>query len=500
MRRRVIVWAVIVLLLSGCSGSGDRVLVSKFNYDSGIDPPHRFDVVVFKFPERPIENGTPKNYIKRLIGLPGELIAIFFGQLFCLLPTGPGAPDGIDEKEWTQLTDTTDINKMDLWKINNVPRDHGAAAKAWKDGSFKIVHKPLPVMLALSRPVYDNDHPAADLKGILPPRWGFHDGSIWAADEQNGFTLSAAGAGEHWLHYRHILRPSDWPAKDDPNRKATIDRIRQSKYLPELITDFLGYNTYRVAGHPDPGSNWVGDLMLECSLTVQEPKGEVWIELGKGIDRFQAKFDLATGKCSLYRWSEHKTKEVVDNGVKKQVPDWQQLATAPTSVHAKGTYVLRFANYDQRLTLWVGSDTPFGEGHAYPAVPLDKAGPDQEPGVGPDGNLDQIKNNDLQPVSLCAVGANVAVKQLKLFRNTYYTDKEGPGRVNGDDLKNPDRWGPLRDARVHTWYVYPGHYFCLGDNSPESSDGRYWGLVPERLMLGRALVVYYPFDRAGLIK
>jgi signal peptidase I len=33
----------------------------------------------------------------------------------------------------------------------------------------------------------------------------------------------------------------------------------------------------------------------------------------------------------------------------------------------------------------------------------------------------------------------------------------------------------------------------MGDNSPHSSDGRCWGLVPERLMLGRALVVYYPF-------
>jgi hypothetical protein len=33
----------------------------------------------------------------------------------------------------------------------------------------------------------------------------------------------------------------------------------------------------------------------------------------------------------------------------------------------------------------------------------------------------------------------------------------------------------------------------MGDNSTQSSDGRDWGLVPDRLMLGRALVVYYPF-------
>ena len=51
-----------------------------------------------------------------------------------------------------------------------------------------------------------------------------------------------------------------------------------------------------------------------------------------------------------------------------------------------------------------------------------------------------------------------------------------------------------------TLYVQPGHYLCLGDNSQASSDSRDWGLVPERLMLGRALLVYYPFQRAGAIR
>ena len=51
--------------------------------------------------------------------------------------------------------------------------------------------------------------------------------------------------------------------------------------------------------------------------------------------------------------------------------------------------------------------------------------------------------------------------------------------------------------------VQPGHYLCMGDNSPESSDGRTWGLVPERLLLGRALLVYWPAwptNRMGRIR
>lgn len=42
-------------------------------------------------------------------------------------------------------------------------------------------------------------------------------------------------------------------------------------------------------------------------------------------------------------------------------------------------------------------------------------------------------------------------------------------------------------------------YFALGDNSTDSLDGRMWGFVPENEIIGRALLVYYPFtQRWGL--
>ena len=44
-------------------------------------------------------------------------------------------------------------------------------------------------------------------------------------------------------------------------------------------------------------------------------------------------------------------------------------------------------------------------------------------------------------------------------------------------------------------------YFAMGDNSYNSSDGRYWGTVPQENIAGRALFVYYPFTRHfGLIR
>jgi signal peptidase I len=62
------------------------------------------------------------------------------------------------------------------------------------------------------------------------------------------------------------------------------------------------------------------------------------------------------------------------------------------------------------------------------------------------------------------------------------------------------RLSDLRKLESRTMYVQPGHYLCLGDNSQQSSDSRDWGLVPQRLMLGRALAIYYPLDRIGPIR
>jgi signal peptidase I len=41
----------------------------------------------------------------------------------------------------------------------------------------------------------------------------------------------------------------------------------------------------------------------------------------------------------------------------------------------------------------------------------------------------------------------------------------------------------------------------LGDNSYNSFDGRYWGPVPQQNLVGRGLLVYWPFyPHWGLIR
>ena len=50
-----------------------------------------------------------------------------------------------------------------------------------------------------------------------------------------------------------------------------------------------------------------------------------------------------------------------------------------------------------------------------------------------------------------------------------------------------DDWGPI--------VVPPGQYFVLGDNRDESLDSRYWGFVPAKDIKGKAVALYFSFDR-----
>ena len=57
------------------SANGDRIIVSKFAYE--FQDPQRWDIFVFRFPGQ-----ASRNYIKRLVGLPGDRLMIYRGDIF----------------------------------------------------------------------------------------------------------------------------------------------------------------------------------------------------------------------------------------------------------------------------------------------------------------------------------------------------------------------------------------------------------------------------------
>ena len=48
--------------------------------------------------------------------------------------------------------------------------------------------------------------------------------------------------------------------------------------------------------------------------------------------------------------------------------------------------------------------------------------------------------------------------------------------------------------------VPPGKYFVSGDNRPHSLDSREFGTIAKEDIIGKAMLRYWPFDRAGIIK
>jgi signal peptidase I len=454
---------------------GDRILVNKFPYE--FADPDRWDVVVFKFPE-----DSRTNYIKRLVGKPGETIKIQRGDVHVRL--------GDETSDWSI---------------------------ARKENPDK--QRQLQIL------VYDNDHPERELhKHGWPQRWvpvrsaGSSDGIAGWSEESDGWTPDLEGRAfelsrndddhtQRWIRYRHIIpTEGDW---DEAIHATQEERtaVLEANPRPQLITDFCGYNAYTGGDSPniDPGYYWVGDLTVTCAVQLEDigPEASFTVELNEGFRRYQCRLDPQTGDATLLFFDD--TLDPRDERV---------LATAQTNFMGSGTYEISFANVDDRLCLWIdGSLVEFADPAEYHAQ-----------------DLPSPRDADLLPVGIAAGNMGVRVSHLLLERDIYYRAEHA---IDDDDthrvawvrneyqiytgsssprdrqklaelLSKPEKWSEEYSAYAQP-AIFPklgeNEFFVMGDNSPRSADSRLWSntrgaprrhAVPRTALVGKAFYVYWP--------
>lgn len=430
---------------------GDRIFVMKYLYS--IYDPSRFDVVVFKNPRMPTEN-----YIKRLIGVPSEQIAIVDGDIFHR-PAPAGYPVGADpvagrESPWLE----------DGWQI------------ARKDGRVEET---------LWQLVHDSSYtPLETVRGSK--RWN-----------------------SPWLPNAIRVNSKDWDLLGETHQRgvytysgtAPTSLVWDAATWP--ITDSYPYNDQsrtKSWGRARPNGEYpVHDLAVR--MAIKPTKSDATVSATVTSREHEFKGEVSGAKARVLMRSL-KTESDTPLGPND---GWQVLneSTLSSALSTSQFTRFEFRHVDQSLELLIE-----GERVAYAQYDWSPA---QRLQFATQMTVEQVvESGDLGVLSNARIYSGVG---LRIELDSGQTQMANVG-VLRDVFYRPDMHpsGPragLPGSGTHPRYTLtlgPDQFFVCGDNSPDSLDGRLWGnpdpwtaaidpspsVVTRRLMIGKAFFVYFP--------
>ena len=206
---------------------GDRILVLKYLYL--FQQPQRWDVVVFKSPDREQNFGAPtytQNYIKRLIGRPGESILILDGDIY----VGQGDEDVTH---------------------------------------YKVQTKPRYVQEAIWRVIYDNDYYPHGVPRVDGTTWK----QPWTVQDGSGWNLGDSPTTGRVFHF------------DNKSGASTLAFDAKANVNQRAFTDWLAYDV-----EVTPANNVVHDLKLAFVYDRSAGDGPLRAKLTSADDQFIAEF------------------------------------------------------------------------------------------------------------------------------------------------------------------------------------------------------------------
>lgn len=426
-------------IVRGNSESGDRILVFKWPLDIGGEAlgPKRWDVTVFKNPA----DGN-ENFIKRLIGLPNEVLEIIDGDIYTV-PTAELSEETLDILEqlrhikYRQRTGAG-LDANDAMRLRQPPPQSVLDELAEK---LRIQAKTQEAQQSHRMVVYNHDYPPRTWN-TGQPRWEPlpASGPTWSADDRR-LTFSGVAGG-----------------------KATVT------YSGKRIVDHNAYNI----DVPPSAWNPVSDLRLEFVLYPKGGDGYIETALFKGDDCFVARLQ-ADGRVSLTRQKGDDRK-----------PELLSEAVVPP-LEPQRPIELVFQNIDYRVSLAI-------DGQDVLATTTDQYAPD----------IRYLRGSPPRPAltpRITAAEMSLELWHVVLYRDEYYTS---PTLANSVFRSRLPGWGtskhPIllregeyfmlgdnspasKDSRL--WDAVGGHLADRGEDFQ-------LGTVPRDQLVGQAFFVYWP--------